>query len=444
MCVNLEVVVKLVRVGSRLGKYRIQRRLAEGGFASVYRARDTISGISVALKIPHAEHANKQTLDDCRREVRITAKLDHPNILTVKDAGMIDGKFVMVYPLGEESLADRLTRRISVATVVSLAEQMLEAVAFAHKHRIMHCDLKPENFILFPENRIRLADFGIAKVALRTLSASGSGTVGYIAPEQAMGKPSLRSDVFCLGLILYRMLSGVVPEWPFDWPPPGIDRVRKSVHRDVISFLQRALHLDSSKRYADATRMLTAFKRVKSKALKSKLAKRTNRTQRGATSADWRTIRQRQFQQRFRRRLETRHECRRCRAPVSESMQCCPWCSVKISKWHGESRFQHHCPRCKRGVKSDWRFCPWCYGGTISDSEGMHYEDQRYKGRCKNSGCSDKWLMPFMHYCPWCRRKVERLWSIEDVTSKCPRCRWGVLPDYWESCPWCSRKLNRR
>jgi serine/threonine protein kinase len=93
---------------------------------------------------------------------------------------------------------------------------MTSAIAYAHAHnRVIHCDVKPDNFILFPDNVLKLADFGIAKVAYQTLRASGSGTVGYVAPEQAMGKPSFRSDVFSLGLILYRMFSGVLPEWPY-------------------------------------------------------------------------------------------------------------------------------------------------------------------------------------------------------------------------------------
>jgi serine/threonine-protein kinase len=433
----------VIRVGKLLGKYRIVKRLAEGGFARVYCAHDTVAGVPVAIKVPDAALLTKEALDDFRREVRISAKLDHPNILPVKDAGVIDDIFVVIYPLGDESLADRMTRRMSVETVVSLSEQMLEGVAFAHRHRVMHCDIKPENFILFSGNRIRLADFGIAKVAVRTLAASGSGTVGYIAPEQAMGKPSLRSDVFSLGLILYRMLSGALPEWPFEWPPPGYDRVRKSIHRDVISFLQRALQVDSRKRYADASRMLTAFKRIKPKALRSRPAKRSRHNGRGSTTADWRTIRHRQFLRRFRRQLEARYECHRCKAPISEAMQWCPWCSTKIIKWRADSRFQKRCPRCKRGVKSDWRFCPWCYGGAISDSTGMRYDDNRYERRCKNKACAGEWLMPFMRYCPWCRRKTDRPWSFEGGAAKCPRCRWTVLPDFWDKCPWCARNLRR-
>jgi serine/threonine-protein kinase len=431
-----------LRARQRLGKYRITRWIAEGAFSTVYEAFDTVASVAVAMKVPNVRLLSKDALEDFRREVRISAKLDHPNILPVKDAGIIGGTFVVIYPLGQESLSDRMNRRMSVPTVVTLSEQMLEGVAFAHKHRIMHCDIKPDNFIIFSGNRIRLADFGIAKMAARTLAASGSGTVGYIAPEQAMGKPSLRSDVFSLGLIFYHMLAGALPEWPFHWPPPGYDRLRKLVHRDVIAFLQRTLQVESARRFADAGRMLAAFKRIKSKALRSKPAKRARRKAGRSSTADWRTIRQRQFLRLFRQTLEARHHCPKCEAPISEPMPCCPWCAATIAKWRGDSRFQKQCPRCNRGVKSDWRFCPWCFGGTISESTTMRYEDARYVRRCRNSDCTGQWLMPFMRYCPWCRQKVRQPWNFEGSTGKCPRCSWGTLPDFWDHCPWCSRNLR--
>ena len=182
-----------IRVKQRLGKYRIDRRLAETEFATVYKAYDTVTGLEVALKIPHRHLMEADALEQFRKEVRLTANLDHPNILPIKDATFINGWFVVAYPLGECSLEERLTRRMSLKTIVTYADQMLEAVAFAHSRGIMHCDIKPDNFILFPGNRLRLGDFGIAKVARYTLEASASGTVGYCAPEQAMGKPS-----FCL------------------------------------------------------------------------------------------------------------------------------------------------------------------------------------------------------------------------------------------------------
>src|SRR5690606_36135308 len=137
--------------------------------------------------------------------------------------------FVIAVPLGKGSLADRMRKRMSMETFLDYARQMLSAVAHAHRHRIVHCDVKPENFLLFPDGRLRLADFGIAKIAQRTLRGSGSGTIGYIAPEQAMVRPSFRSDVFSLGLILWQMLTGELPEYPFTWPLPGLQRLRRKV-----------------------------------------------------------------------------------------------------------------------------------------------------------------------------------------------------------------------
>jgi len=431
-----------VRVRQRLGKYRIDRRIAEGGFATVYRAHDTVADIPVALKVPTAAYLTRDALEDFRREVRLTARLDHPNVLPVKDATFIDGIFVVVYPLGERSLADRLKSRMSIRTIIAYAEQMLESVAFAHHQSIMHCDIKPENFIIFKGDRLRLADFGIAKAAQRTLVASGSGTVGYIAPEQAMGKPSFRSDVFSLGLILYRMFSGHLPEWPFEWPPPAFDRLRKSLHADLITFLRRSLEVDHRKRYADGGSMLAAFKRVRIKALRSRPVHRANKKRDQKSQGAWRTIRQQEMLKRYRKPLELTGSCHRCHGPVSEVMQFCPLCGVKRRIGKEENRFRGHCPRCKRGLKTDWRFCPWCYGPAVNPESSYRYSDVRYTARCSNTACVDKVLMPFMCYCPWCRRKVRKRWKIEGATDRCPRCRWDVLPDYWEYCPWCARGLR--
>ncbi len=273
----------LLRARQKIGKYRIERRLAESPFATVFQAYDTIEGIHVALKIPRGNFTSERLLDDFRREVRLAARLDHPNILPLKNAAFVDGIFVIVSPLGEETLADRLARRMSLKNAFDLAGQIMEAVAYAHDQRIIHCDIKPENVILFPGGRARLTDFGIAKVALRTLRASGSGTVGYIAPEQAMGRPSFKSDVFSLGLILCRMFTGMLPEWPYRWPPEGLNRRRHRLHPDLIEFLRKATEVDARHRYHDARQMLTAFKRLRPKALKHaarQSARRNNGTNR--------------------------------------------------------------------------------------------------------------------------------------------------------------------
>ncbi|MBN2293777.1 MAG: serine/threonine protein kinase, partial [Pirellulales bacterium] len=208
------VKLSILRKGQKLGKYKIERRLGEGGFANVYQALDTIEGTRVALKIPHDRLVTPDVIENFRREVRLMARLHHPNILPLKDASIIDSHFVIAFPLGERSLADRIERRMSFNTSLDFADQMLTAVSHAHSNGVIHCDIKPENFIIFPESRLQLADFGIAKVAFRTVQGSGWGTLGYIAPEQAMGRPSFRSDVFSLGLVLYRMFAGKLPQWP--------------------------------------------------------------------------------------------------------------------------------------------------------------------------------------------------------------------------------------
>ena len=207
-------------------------------------------------------------LEQFRREVRLIAKLEHPNILPLKDASFIGEHFVIVFPLGERTLAERLKKRISVEKALRYGEQLLEAVAYAHRNRIVHCDIKPENVILFPGDRLKLTDFGIAKVAQKTIRGSGTGTVGYMAPEQAMGRPSARSDLFSIGVILYRMLAGQWPEWPFNWPPPGAAILRRKAHPDLVDLLRRALSVAPRHRLSDADAMLRAYRPAVRKTLR--------------------------------------------------------------------------------------------------------------------------------------------------------------------------------
>ena len=267
---HIEIILQGIRIVSlrvrqHVGKYRIERRISDGGFATVYQVYDTIEGLRVALKVPHESFVNADVLKDFRTEVRLAAKLEHPHILPLKDASIIEKRLVIAFPLGERSLADRLKKRLSLPVALEFAGQILEAAAHAHHHRIIHCDIKPENCILFAGNHLRLADFGIAKVAQRTVRGAGTGTVGYMAPEQAMGKPSLRSDVFSIGLILYRMLAGEWPEYPYSWPQPGYARLKRRVPVEMIDFLKRAIDPSPRRRFRDAEQMRNVFQRVRRK-----------------------------------------------------------------------------------------------------------------------------------------------------------------------------------
>ena len=267
----------MLRIRQKLGKYRIERRLGTGGFANVYAARDTVEGLHVALKVPHARIVDDKVLEQLRHEIRMCIRLEHPNILPLRFAGFYEDEFIISLPLGEETLQERLSRRMSLELALDLSLQILEAVACAHRQKVVHCDIKPENMILFPGNRLKLADFGIARVAQKTLQGGGTGTVGYMAPEQAMGKPSFRADVFSIGLVLCRMFSGEWPEYPFDWPTPGHRRLRSNLHPDLIEILRRSLELNPRKRFRDADQMLTAFRPAMRRTLKRNEDRRRKR-----------------------------------------------------------------------------------------------------------------------------------------------------------------------
>jgi len=254
---------KSLRVGSRLDKYQITEKLGEGGFSTVYAATDLIEDRPVALKIPDNHFVtNSQSLDELHREVRIMARLEHPCVLPLKDARFIDGHFVIVFPLGEETLADRLTRRLARATAIDLIGQMISAVAYAHEQRVLHRDIKPENFILFPNQGVQLTDFGLARIERRGYEESASGTIGYMSPEQAMGRPSFRSDVFSLGLVMYRMLAGKVPEYPFE-NLPAYTKFRRGLSQEFVALVRKAIDPSPAKRFRDAVAMHNSLSRIR-------------------------------------------------------------------------------------------------------------------------------------------------------------------------------------
>lgn len=257
-----------LRVRARLGKYRIETCLSEGAYSHVYRAYDTIEGTRVALKIPHAHLVDEFCLEAFRREARLAATIQHPLFLGLKDASIIDGHFVMAFLLGIESLADRLRRRLSSDNLAIFVDESLEALALLHQRRIVHCDLKPENFIIFPGPTLRLADFGIARVAIRTLHASGSGTLGHMAPEQAMGKPSFRSDVFAMGLLHYRLFTGHLPDYPFKWPPPFYAKLRRKAHPEFIAIIRKAMEVSPRHRFRDGNVLYRAYLAVGKRAVR--------------------------------------------------------------------------------------------------------------------------------------------------------------------------------
>jgi len=216
--------------GSRLGPYEIVAPIGAGGMGEVYRARDTRLGRDVAIKVLPTEYASDpERLRRFEQEARAVAALDHPNILAIHDVGTHDGSPYLVTELLEgESLRDRLQAGpVPPRKAVEIGVQIAQGLAAAHEKGIVHRDLKPGNVFVTNDGRVKILDFGLAKLAAPRSLAEGAqastvveateagtrlGTVGYMSPEQVRGQSvDQRSDIFSFGCVLYEMVSGRSP-----------------------------------------------------------------------------------------------------------------------------------------------------------------------------------------------------------------------------------------
>src|SRR5256712_4314460 len=199
-------------------RYKVVRKLGAGGMADVYLAEDQELGRPVAIKILNDRHAqDDQFVERFRREAKNAAGLSHPNIVNIYDRGEAEG----TYYIAMEYLEGRTLKQLLVAhgpTPVPIAleytRQVLAALGFAHRHGIVHRDIKPHNVVVGPDGRLKVTDFGIARSGTSQMTEAGSivGTAQYLSPEQARGAPvDPRSDLYSLGIVLYEMLTGQVP-----------------------------------------------------------------------------------------------------------------------------------------------------------------------------------------------------------------------------------------
>jgi beta-lactam-binding protein with PASTA domain len=261
------------------GRYRIIRKLGAGGMANVYLAEDQELGRRVAIKILDDRHAADDSfIERFRREAKNAAGLSHPNIVSIYDRGEAEG----TYYIAMEYLAGRSLKELIVSRgptpiriAIDYTRQMLAALGFAHRHGIVHRDIKPHNVVVDSDGRLKVTDFGIARSGASQMTEVGSiiGTAQYLSPEQARGSPvDQRSDVYSVGIVLYEMLTGAVP-FTGDTPleiamkhlsevPVPPSEIRDDVPDDLDLVVLRALAKDPDDRYQTAEEMDADLARI--------------------------------------------------------------------------------------------------------------------------------------------------------------------------------------
>ena len=255
-------------IGTLIGeRFRLDEKIGSGGMSSVYRAFDPTLERWVAIKLMHRDiSSDPDQLERFRREARAVARLNHPHVVTVIDAGEDDGAPYIVFEYVEgETLKERIKRqgRLPVSEAVAYAIEIARALASAHAHKLVHRDVKPQNVLIDLDGRAKVTDFGIARsLEAEGLTAAGRvlGTTDYVSPEQALGhEVNEQSDVYSLGIVLYEMLSGDVP-FRADTqvavamkhvrePLPDIQRIRPEISASLAAVVERATAKETRNRY---------------------------------------------------------------------------------------------------------------------------------------------------------------------------------------------------
>lgn len=271
---------------SRLGDFEIESLIGAGGMGEVYRARDLRLRREVAIKVlPAFLASDGERLRRFEQEANVTAALNHPNIIAIFQMGTHEGAPYLVSELLEgETLRERIKRGCLVLNkALDYAEQVARGLSAAHEHGIVHRDLKPENLFITRDGRIKILDFGLARLMVRQPAYSAvtagegtepgmvMGTVGYMAPEQVRGEPAdHRADIFALGAILYEMLVG---QRAFRKPtaaetmsailneePAAISQLSTNIPPAVARIVHRCLEKNPEQRFQSASDLAFALK----------------------------------------------------------------------------------------------------------------------------------------------------------------------------------------
>ena len=283
-------------IGTTLTHYAIDDKVGQGGMGTVYRARDTVLGRVVAIKVLSAEAANDAELGPrILREAKAASRLNHPNIVTVYELGRSgETEFlVMEYVEGRSLSTEIPSGGLPINRVVDYASQIADALAAAHEAGLVHRDMKPGNVMVTPSGRVKVLDFGLARhlpvdAGAETTPATTefvtrhgvAGTIGYMAPEQIEGQPAdARSDVFALGIVIFELLTGRRPfvgdtAWKtmqatVTTAAPDVSRLRPDTPPALVRIVSRALARKPEDRYPSARELANDLQALRAPAAAS-------------------------------------------------------------------------------------------------------------------------------------------------------------------------------
>jgi serine/threonine-protein kinase len=396
-------------VGKTLGGCVITDLLGQGGMARVYRANQTHLDRDVAIKVLPPYYASDQSfVDRFEQEARSLARLSHPHIVIIHNAGEEHGLLyiIMEYVAGG-NLRDYMAQSISLREVTRIIREVASALAYAHERGIIHRDVKPVNVLMDPSRRAVLSDFGIAKVmatsAAMTRSGAGVGTPEYMSPEQCRGvQVDARADIYALGVMLYEMLTGHTPFEADNYtalahshiyePPPPPSKYNPRISPAVQAVTLKALEKDPANRFQEAMDMAITLEQAA--AAQAPLPPAPERRQSQGPAEMEQTA----------QASAPGVICPRCQGVNHASQRFCSTCGLAFGQPRSSGQGSAHlaavahdaplnfviCPTCQTPNESLNRFCTRCGSSMLRGVPGR---------RCQKCGVQNT---PGARYCTTC------------------------------------------
>jgi len=313
----------MIDLKGKIGKYQMVKKLGSGGFGTVYLAEDTILKTQRAIKVPHRlGNQSEKNLQECILQTKL---LDHPNIVKLLTVDIIEGNIFMVmeYIKGTdlETILDQKDK-LDIKTALKYFRQVLSALEFAHRHMVIHRDIRPSNILINEEDNIKITDFGTSTLLNeRQYATTKIGSPPYMAPEQFEGRAVLASDIYSAGCLFYEMVSGLPPIVMAN--PMEIYKKAKSsdfvplikkvptVSPELNDIISRALEPDTKNRYQHVEEIIKDLNemgkgkkdnRVELKEIRTRIEARSQRTD---------------------------YICWNCRKSMPKKMEKCLYCGVE-------------------------------------------------------------------------------------------------------------------